>query len=109
MLIRVGSFKMHQLETIDIPQIENGEYFHTGTPTCSASHCHVKKDVFKSTNFDGGTIFCCISLILIFMILFLLQILAWRIFDVDIFPVDDSVSNHQMSNTSIHRLSFNDE
>ena len=61
---------------------------------------HVSSLVF----IEGGGTFFCLLLILIIMIFLLFQLLIWRIFDIDMFPVDDSISNHDLSNTSIHRL-----
>ena len=57
---------------------------------------------------DGGGTFFCMLLIFIIIILLLVQLLAWRFLDLDILPVDDSISNRELSNSSIHRLNFND-
>ena len=53
---------------------------------------------------EGGGTFCCLLLIVIIMVFLVVQLLIWRFFDIDIYPVDDSMSNHDLSNTSIHRL-----
>ena len=69
-------------------------------PVDDIAQTHVSTSVFV----EGGGTFCCLLLILIIMIFLLVQILMWRILDIDMFPVDDSMSNHELSNTSIHRL-----
>ena len=46
----------------------------------------------------GGGIFFCIGLLALVMILLIVQIMVWRFFDIDIFPVDDTISNKELSN-----------
>ena len=68
---------------------------------------------FKPTNAskvdycDGGGAFFCILLVLAIMVVLLVQLLVWRIFDVDILPVDDSIANYDLSNSSIHQSRSN--
>ena len=64
----------------------------------------VNQDSKETSRCNGGGTFCCISLVLTFMILLLVQLLVWRFFDIDILPVDDSIANHEMSNSSIHMI-----
>ena len=64
----------------------------------------VNQDSKETSRCNGGGTFCCISLVLLFMILLLVQLLVWRFFDIDILPVDDSIANHEMSNSSIHMI-----
>ena len=54
----------------------------------------------------GGGIFFCILLLAMVMIFLIVQLFIWRIFDIDIFPVDDTISNKELSNytfSSFHR------
>ena len=54
----------------------------------------------------GGGIFFCTLLLGLVMIFLIIQLLIWRIFDIDIFPVDDTISNKELSNytfSSFHR------
>ena len=51
----------------------------------------------------GGGAFCCMLLIFITMVLLLIQLLIWRLFDIDILPVDDSIANYDLSNSTIHQ------
>ena len=68
---------------------------------------------FKTANVDkvdycdGGGTFCCILLVLAIMVVLLIQLLVWRIFDLDILPVDDSIANYDLSNSSIHQSRSN--
>ena len=54
----------------------------------------------------GGGIFFCILFLVMVMIFLIVQLFIWRIFDIDIFPVDDTISNKELSNytfSSFHR------
>ena len=54
----------------------------------------------------GGGIFFCTLLLGLVMIFLIIQLLIWRIFDIDVFPVDDTISNKELSNytfSSFHR------
>ena len=46
----------------------------------------------------GGGIFFCILLLAMVMIFLIVQLFIWRIFDIDIFPVDDTISYKELSN-----------
>lgn len=68
------------------------------------------KDANKIDIFEGGGgAFCCILLIFITMILLLIQLLVWRLFDIDILPVDDSIANYELSNSTIHQGRMKDK
>ena len=103
---------MRQIERTNAPSNQNGER----TIICAshnnvAAAPHICKNTTTITKIDycdGGGTFCCLILILTFMIAMLIQILVWKIFDIDILPVDDSISNMEMSNSSIHQLRAND-
>ena len=64
-----------------------------------------KIDIFEG---NGGA-FCCILLIFITMVLLLIQLLIWRLFDIDILPVDDSIANYELSNSTIHQGRMKDK
>ena len=49
----------------------------------------------------GGAIFFCVLLITFVMIIMMIQIVLWRFFDIDIFPVDNTISNNDLSNQTI--------
>lgn len=106
------SLKMRQIERTNAPSNQNGER----TIICAshnnvAAAPHICKNTTTITKIDycdGGGTFCCLILILTFMVAMLIQILLWKIFDIDILPVDDSISNMELSNSSIHQLRAND-
>ena len=83
---------------------------HCGNSTILPIHAanrttiRINQDSKERARCQGGGTFCCLSIILTFMILLLVQLLVWRFFDIDILPVDDSIANHEMSNSSIHMI-----
>ena len=72
--------------------------------TVTRSTPRMNQDSKESSRCHGGGTFVCISIVLTFMVLLLLQLFLWRFFDIDILPVDDSIANHEMSNSSIHMI-----
>ena len=60
-------------------------------------------NVSKVNYCDGGGAFFCILLVLAIMVVLLVQLLVWRLFDLDILPVDNSIANYDISNSSIHQ------
>jgi hypothetical protein len=52
---------------------------------------------------DGGGAFFCILLVLAIMVVLLVQLLVWRIFEVDWLPVDNSITNYDLSTSNNHQ------
>ena len=79
-------------------------------PTRASLIIHDPKKTKTKIDFceGGGGAFCCILLIFITMVLLLIQLLIWRIFDIDILPVDDSIANYDLSNSTIHQARMKD-
>ena len=110
---------MNQSEKRNILRNQNGEIYHPSATNYPPTNtvvidydCTIRKSVPSASNsasyyLDGGGTFCCLLLIFIIIILFLVQLLVWRFFDLDILPVDDSLANRELSNSSI-RLNLND-
>ena len=100
--------KMARIKGFEPPFHNNGERQKYYTRTSSA---HVDKPAPQQSLLSeyccgGGGIFFCILLLAMVMIFLIVQLFIWRIFDIDIFPVDDTISNKELSNytfSSFHR------
>jgi len=103
---------MYPLQRIEITPGQNRQtaisFTRASLPTHTVSATTRTKSSSTEYYCDGGGTFCCILLVLTLMILLLVQILIWRIFDIDVLPVDDSISNYELSNSSIHSMGKND-
>ena len=51
----------------------------------------------------GGGIFFCILLLAMVMLLLIVQLIIWRFFDIDVFPVDDTILHKESSNYTFEK------
>ena len=94
---------MNEIENINrvVQDVECAVHY----PSRTTSLIYDKKKSETKIDFSegGGGAFCCMLLIFITMVLLLIQLLIWRLFDIDILPVDDSIANYDLSNSTIHQ------
>ena len=104
----LGKFKMPRVTrcAYDVPfpaKESSNNYARANTPIDKSAS---RKSCISEYLCGGGAIFVCTLLLALVMLFLIIQLLIWRIFDIDIFPVDDTISNKELSNytfSSFHR------